>query len=244
MYLTYFDINSWLIELDETRILLDPWLVGDLTFNNASWFFKVTKNNVYPIPENVDLILLSQGLEDHAHPPTLKELDHNIPVVASLNAEKVVQKLGYSTIIPVAYGESYTIKDKVQIKAFLKNGYLIRSLESGKTLYYEPHGYHSQEIKTTESIDVVITFLINLKLPLLGAVIKGQKTALELCQAIKPQVILSSGAGDEINSEGLLISILKAEGNVAEFNDLLKQKGLSTTAINPQSGESIELSLV
>ena len=122
--------------------------------------------------------------------------------------------------------------------------YFIRSLESGKTLYYEPHGYHSQEIKTTESIDVVITFLINLKLPLLGAVIKGQKTALELCQAIKPQVILSSGAGDDINSEGLLISILKAEGNVAEFNDLLKQKGLSTTAINPQSGESIELSLV
>ena len=253
MHLTYFDSNSWLIELDGTRILLDPWLVGDLTFGNASWLFKGTKNNAHPIPENIDVILLSQGLEDHAHPPTLKELDHSIPVVASPNAEKVVQKMGYSTIIPVAHGESYIINDKVEIKAIpgspmgptlIENAYLIKGLDSGKTLYYEPHGYHSQEIKTTESIDVVITPLISLKLPLLGAVIKGPKTALELCQAIKPQVILSTAAGGDVSFEGLLISILKAEGTVAEFNDLLKQKGLSTTAIDPQSGESIELSLV
>ncbi len=253
MHLTYFDSNSWLIEIDGARILVDPWLVGNLTFGNASWLFKGTKNNAHPIPENIDVILLSQGLEDHAHPPTLKELDHNIPVVASPNAAKVVQELGYSTIIPVAHGESHTINDKVEIKAIpgspigptlTENAYIIRGLESGKTLYYEPHGYHSQEIKTTESIDVVITPLISLKLPLLGAVIKGPKTALELCQAIKPQVILSTAAGGDVSFEGLLISILKAEGTVAEFNELLKQKGLSTTAIDPQSGESIELSLV
>ena len=253
MHLTYFDSNSWLIEIDGARILLDPWLVGNLTFGNASWLFKGTKNNAHPIPENIDVILLSQGLEDHAHPPTLKELDHNIPVVASPNAAKVVQELGYSTIIPVAHGESHTINDKVEIKAIpgspigptlTENAYIIRGLESGKTLYYEPHGYHSQEIKTTESIDVVITPLISLKLPLLGAVIKGPKTALELCQAIKPQVILSTAAGGDVSFEGLLISILREEGTVAEFNDLLKQKGLSTTAIDPQSGESIELSLV
>ena len=253
MHLTYFDSNSWLIELDGTRILLDPWLVGDLTFGNASWLFKGTKNNAHPIPENIDVILLSQGLEDHAHPPTLKELDHNIPVVASPNAEKVVQKLGYSTIIPVAHGESYIINDKVEIKAIpgspigptlIENAYLIKGLDSGKTLYYEPHGYHSQEIKTTESIDVVITPLISLKLPLVGAVIKGPKTALELCQAIKPQVILSTAAGGDVSFEGFLAAILKEEGTVAKFNDLLKQKGLSTTAIDPQSGERIELSLV
>lgn len=253
MHLTYFDSNSWLIEIDETRILLDPWLVGDLIFGNASWLFKGTKNNSHSIPENIDLILLSQGLEDHAHPPTLKELDRNIPVVASPNAEKVVQELGYTKIVPVAHGENYTLKDKVEIKVvpgspvgptLTENGYIIKGLDSGKTLYYEPHGYHSPEIKTTESIDVVITPLINLKLPLLGAVIKGQKTALELCQAIKPQVILSTAAGGDVSFEGILMSILKAEGTVTEFNELLAQKGLATKAIDPRSGESIELALV
>ena len=253
MHLTYFDSNSWLIELDGTRILLDPWLVGDLTFGNLSWLFKGTKNQVHAIPENIDLILLSQGLEDHAHPPTLKELDRNIPVVASPNAAKVVQELGYSTIIPVAHGESYTINDRVEIKAIpgspigptlTENAYIIKGLASGKTLYYEPHGYHSPEIKSTESIDVVITPLISLKLPLIGALIRGQQSALELCQAIKPQVILSTAAGGDVSFEGLLISILKAEGTVDQFNELLKQKDLPTTAIDPQSGASIELSLV
>ena len=253
MHLTYFDSNSWLIEVDGTRILLDPWLVGDLTFGNASWFFKLTKNNVHPIPENIDVILLSQGLEDHAHPPTLKELDHNIPVVASPNAAKVVQQLGYSTIIPVAHGESHTINDKVEIKAVtgspigptsIENGYIIKGLESGKTLYYEPHGNHSQEIKTTESINVVITPIVNLNLPLIGPFIRGQQYALELCQAIKPQFILSTAVGGDVSYEGFLAAILREEGTVTEFNDLLKQKGLSTTAIDPQSGKSIELSLV
>ena len=253
MYLTYFDANSWLIEIDGVRILLDPWLVSDLTFGNASWFFKGIKNKAHPIPENIDVILLSQGLPDHAHTPTLQKLDHNIPVVASVNAEKVVQKLGYSTITSLAHGESYTIKEKVEIKAIkgspigptlIENAYIIKGLASGKTLYYEPHGYHSQEIKTTESIDVVITPIVNLNLPLIGPFIRGQKYALELCQEIKPQVILSTAAGDDVSYEGLLAAILQEEGTVAEFNNLLQQKGLSTIAINPQSGESIELSLV
>ncbi len=253
MHLTYFDSNSWLIEIDGTRILLDPWLVGDLTFGNASWFFRGIKKKAHAIPENIDVILLSQGLEDHAHIPTLRELDRNIPVVASPNAKKVVQNLGYSTIISIAHGESYKFKDRLEIKAIkgspigptlIENGYIIKGLESGKTLYYEPHGNHSQEIKTTESIDVVITPIVNLNLPLIGPFIRGQKYALELCQAIKPQFILSTAAGGDVSYEGFLAAILREEGTVTEFNDLLKQKGLSTIAIDPQSGKSIELSLV
>ncbi len=253
MYLTYFDANSWLIEIEGIRILLDPWLVGDLTFGNITWFFRGVKQKAHAIPENIDVILLSQGLPDHAHIPTLQKLDHSIPVVASPNAEKVVQKLGYSTITSLAHGESYKINDRVEIKALkgspigptlIENAYLIKGLESGKTIYYEPHGYHSQEVTTTEAIDVAITPIVNLNLPLIGPFIRGQKYALELCQAIKPQVIVSTAAGDDVGYEGLLASILQEEGTVTEFNELLKQKGLSTIAIDPQSGESIELSLV
>jgi len=40
MYLTWLDSNSWLIELAGKRILLDPWLVGDLTFGNLTWLFR------------------------------------------------------------------------------------------------------------------------------------------------------------------------------------------------------------
>ena len=253
MQLTYLDSNSWLIEIDGKRILLDPWLVGELVFGNMTWLFRGKKNNPQPIPENIDLILLSQGLEDHAHTPTLKQLDRPIPVVASPNAAKVVQELGYADITALEHGESFSLGDKVEIKAvpgspigptLVENGYIIKGLESGKNIYYEPHGYHSETLKDAGPIDVVITPIINLKLPLLGAVIKGQKTALQVCQWLKPQVILSTAAGGDIDFEGLIISLLKAEGSVEVFNNLLQQNHLSTKAIEPKSGETIELSLV
>jgi L-ascorbate metabolism protein UlaG (beta-lactamase superfamily) len=253
MKLTYLDSNSWSIEIDGKNILLDPWLVGELTFGNLGWLFRGKKNNPQPIPENIDLILLSQGLEDHAHPPTLKILDRAIPVVASPNAAKVVRDLGYQHITALGHGETFNLGDKIEIQAvpgspigptLVENGYIIKGLESGKNIYYEPHGYHSESLKESVSIDVIITPIINLKLPIIGAVIKGQKTALEVCQWLKPQVILATAAGGDIDFQGLLISILQAEGSIEEFNSLLQQNNLTTRAIEPKSGETIELSLV
>lgn len=253
MNLTYLDSNSWLIEIDGKRILLDPWLVGELTFGNLNWLFRGKKNNPQPIPENIDLILLSQGLEDHAHPPTLKELDHNIPVVASPNGAKVVQELGYNTVTSLEHGANFKLGEQVEIIAIpgspigptlIENGYIIKGLESGKNIYYEPHGYHSDSLKEAVPIDVIITPIINLKLPLVGAVIKGQETALQICKQLNPQVILATAAGGDIDFQGLMISILKADGNVEEFNHLLQSNNLATRAIDPQSGETIELPLV
>lgn len=252
MNLTYFDSNSWLIEIDRLRILLDPWLVGKLTFGNQAWLFEGSKNNPQPIPQNIDLILLSQGLEDHAHPPTLKELDKSIPVVASPNAAKVVKKLGYTNITALEHQKTYQL-GQVEIQAvpgspvgptLVENGYIIKGLESGKNIYYEPHGYHSDSLQEDAPIDVIITPIINLKLPLLGAVIKGQQTALQICQQLNPQVILATAAGGDIDFKGVITSVLQADGTVAEFNRLLEQNNLSTKAIDPQSGETIELSLV
>ena len=252
MQLTYFDSNSWLIEWDGVRILLDPWFVGNLVFGGADWLFKGSKNQQHQIPEDIDLILLSQGLEDHAHPPTLKQLDRSIPVIASPKAAEVVTELGYSSITTLEHGATYSCK-QVQVKALpgslvgvttVENAYLITGLDSGKTLYYEPHGNHSSEAQELDSVDVAIAPLVNLKLPLIGAVIKGQKTALELCQKLKPQVILSTAAGGDVSFEGILTSLLKEDGSVERFKQLLQQNGLSTLAIDPQSGENIELSLV
>ena len=50
--------------------------------------------------------------------PTLKELDHNIPVVASPNAAKVVQELGYRQVTALDHGEALTWDDSVKIQAF------------------------------------------------------------------------------------------------------------------------------
>ncbi|MGV2826389.1 MBL fold metallo-hydrolase [Myxosarcina sp. GI1(2024)] len=253
MQLTHFDSNTWLIEHDETRILLDPWFVGDLVFSNQAWLFRGKKNKAYTIPENIDLILLSQGLEDHAHPPTLKKLDRNLPVVASPNAAKVVKELGYHNVTTLEHRQSFTWQDKIEIQAvpgspigpsLIENGYIIKGLKSGKNIYYEPHGHHDDSLSEITPIDVIITPFISLKLPLIGAVIRGQETALKVCQRLKPQVILSTAAGGDLEFEGFIPAILHAEGSEAEINQMLQQNNLNTKAINLKSGENIELSLV
>ncbi|MDB9309637.1 MBL fold metallo-hydrolase [Aphanizomenon sp. CS-733/32] len=252
MNLTWLDSNSWLIEIGEQRILIDPWLIGDLTFNNLDWLFKGSRSQDRSIPDNINLILLSQGLEDHAHPPTLKQLHKNIPVVASPNAVKVVKQLGYQQIISLNHGETFTLNHQVEIKAFpgspigptlLENSYLLKDLANNSTLYYEPHGYHSPQLKELAPIDVVITPIIDLSLPLLGPIIKGMNSALEVTKSVKPQFILPTAAGGDILFTGLLVKFLQEKGSVAEFRTLLEKNHLTTKLIAPKPGEQVNLEL-
>ncbi|MBF2016405.1 MAG: MBL fold metallo-hydrolase [Rivularia sp. T60_A2020_040] len=252
MYLTYLDSNSWLVEIGGQNILIDPWLVGSLTFGNLDWLFKGSRPQERAIPEKIDLILLSQGLEDHAHPPTLKQLDRNIPVVASVNAAKVVNQLNYQQVNTLAHGESFTLNGGVEITATpgspigptsVENGYLLKELESGFTLYYEPHGYHSELLKKSAPIDVVITPLIDLGLPLIGPIIKGKEKALEVAKWLEPQVMLPTAAGGDVTFEGLLINFLKSEGTVADFRLLLQQHNIAAQVLEPKSGDRTQLNL-
>ncbi|MBD2082865.1 MBL fold metallo-hydrolase [Leptolyngbya sp. FACHB-17] len=250
MYLTWLDSNSWLLELADRRLLLDPWLVGELTFGNVGWLFKGTRSHDRPIPENLDLILLSQGIEDHAHPETLKRLDRSIPVVASTSAAKVAQAIGFKSITTLKPGESFTLNSSVQIQATVgsalgpatqENGYLLTELPTGVTMYYEPHGNHPSALPTP--IDVVITPMIDLALPLVGSIIKGTESAIDLAKQVKPQVMLPTAAGGEIQFEGVLISLLKEIGNVEDFRAKLAQANLNTQVIEPKPGDRIEIAV-
>ncbi|MBV5261198.1 MBL fold metallo-hydrolase [Synechococcus moorigangaii CMS01] len=245
MELTYLDSNSWLIDMAGKRILLDPWLVDSLVFGNTPWLFKGDRPQDRPIPEKVDLILLSQGLPDHAHVPTLEQLDHTLPVVGSPNGAKVVRSLGYQTVQTLEHNQEITI-DQLQILALkgspvgpttFENGYLLKDLTTGQTLYYEPHGYHSPALKSYGPIDVIVTPLINLTLPLLGPVIKGQASALEVCEWLQPKVVLPTAAGGDVHFEGLLMKFLKPQGTVADFANMLHQRQPDVRVLEPQPGK-------
>jgi L-ascorbate metabolism protein UlaG (beta-lactamase superfamily) len=252
MHLTWLDSNSWLIEIGGQRILIDPWLVGSLVFGNLDWLFKGSRHTDRPIPDRIDLILLSQGLEDHAHPPTLKKLDRTIPVVGSPNAAKVVRELGYTQVTALAHGQTFTLNKSVEIQAtagapigptVVENGYLLKDLESGLTLYYEPHGFHSPSLKSAAPIDVAIAPIVDLALPLVGAVIKGTQSALEMAQLLQPQVILPTAAGGDVVYQGLLVSWLQTVGNIEEFRSVLAKQNLATQVIAPHPGDRLELQL-
>ncbi|WP_035985694.1 MBL fold metallo-hydrolase [Leptolyngbya sp. KIOST-1] len=252
MDVTWLDSNSWLLTLGGQRILVDPWLVGDLVFGQQPWLFRGEHPQPRPLPDAIDLILLSQGFEDHSHPPTLEALDRAIPVVGSPSAAKVAEGLGYRQVTALDHGETHTLAGSVTIKAvsgtpmgplLVENGYILRDQNSGLSLFYEPHGFHRDDLKQEGSIDVVITPIVDLTLPLVGPVIRGQKAALELVDWLQPQVVLPTADAGEVTYQGLLLNWLKVVGDVQALQAAIAQKGLSTQVLRPSVGNPIALDL-
>jgi L-ascorbate metabolism protein UlaG (beta-lactamase superfamily) len=251
MFVTWLDSNSWLLEIADQRILVDPWLVGSLTFGGATWLFRGEKPAPRPLPEHIDCILLSQGLADHAHPDTLKALDKTIPVIGSGSAAKVTQELGFTTVIALNHGER-TERDRLTIKAVpgapvgptvVENGYVLTEVATGLKLFYEPHGFHQPELKAEAPVDVVITPMLDLSLPLVGSIIRGSQSAQELAEWLQPQVMLPTADAGEAEYHGLLVSWLKATGDVEAVRQYLAEQGKGISVLEPKVGDRLTLPL-
>jgi L-ascorbate metabolism protein UlaG (beta-lactamase superfamily) len=252
MNLTWFNSNSWLIEMAGVRVLLDPWLVGDLMFGNTPWFFKATHRQSMSLPESLSFILLSQGLPDHAHVATLQQLDRSIPVVGSPNAAKVAQSLGFESITALAHTETFVWENSLEVRAFpgslvgpqlVENAYVLTNLKDQTKLYYEPHGNHSPQIKAVAPVDVVIAPLVSLKLPLVGAFIQGGDRALELIQWLQPQVVLPTTTDGDVEYEGFLNKLISVEGTMQAFGERLHQILPTTQLLTPAPGQCISIAL-
>ena len=237
---TYYGANGWLIELDKTRILIDPWLKGDLTFPPGDWLIKGELAKEIEVPKEIDYLLLTQGQPDHSHPPTLKMLNKGIPVIASEAASKVVKQIGFTKINILRPGENLH-KNNLIIQATagasvpnIENGYIIDM--RSESLYIEPHGFLDKKIKPRK-IDILITPVIDYSLPLAGKFIKGKTVLPQLLKLFNPSTILASTTGGEITFTGIINSLIKIDGSV---DDISLIKDTSTNLINPEPFKKYE----
>ena len=230
---TYYGANGWLIEFNNLRILIDPWLNGDLTFPPGDWLIKGELCNEVNLPRDIDYLLLTQGQPDHTHPPTLKKINKSIPVVASEAASKVVRGIGFDNVNTIRPGESFTYEN-LNILATSgasvpnrENGYIIDcNLES---VYIEPHGFLDKKIMPRR-IDVVISPVIDFSLPLAGKFIKGKTVLPELLRLFNPSTVLASTTGGDITFTGIINNLIKVDGFV---EDMSLFKDTNTNLINP-----------
>lgn len=254
MKLTRIDLNSWILEIAGQTVLIDPWLVDPLVFYGQPWLF--TANHIHPpaftpatLPP-VDLILISQGLDDHCHKPTLEQLDRNIPLVGSKTALALVKDLGYTAVTSLTPGQKYVMEDRLSITAIasarvqgqVENGYLLLDLMNGETVYYEPHLFRSQKVmmQLVESVDVAIAPVIGQVFPLLGQVVMGPDEAMNLVKTLRPRVFIPTALGD-IQTSGILPKLIRSVGSVEQFRHLLATSGLPTQLLLPEPGETLEL---
>jgi L-ascorbate metabolism protein UlaG (beta-lactamase superfamily) len=128
--LTYLEINGWLLTMNNgVTVLIDPILEGALDFG-VPQLFKGEKR-VLPssglteqLPlESIDCLLLSQGLEDHAHVQSLtkwrqvcEQKHKQLPIVAPPSAKGALQESGWygssSNIRILDHGETTQVTSK------------------------------------------------------------------------------------------------------------------------------------
>ena len=214
---TYFGANGWLLEIDSLRVLVDPWLKGPLSFPPGPWLLKGELGVERDIPKDLDLLLLTQGLADHAHPETLKLLPRSLPVVGSGAASQVVNKLGFRCVTALKPGETTTVEGlTIQATAgamvpAVENGYLLR--HPGGSLYLEPHGFLDPSLPS-QQLDAVITPMVDLGLPLTGPFVRGCSVVPELVERFHPTTVLASTSGGDVQFDGALSSLLQMHGSV------------------------------
>ncbi|MFZ4665193.1 MAG: MBL fold metallo-hydrolase [Prochlorotrichaceae cyanobacterium] len=252
MKFTYFGSNSWLVELSGYRILIDPWFVGDLCFGGQEWLFRGKLTTPLPIPAQIDLILLSQGLADHAHEPTLRHLDQSIPVVGSAAAAKVAQRLGFLQVTALSPSQIYTLgtpEQGITLQAVpgapvpqVENGYVVTNVQTQERIYYEPHGFFDRSVAQFAPVEVLISPVVDLALPFLGSLIQGYTATPELVQMLQPKRLLPTATGGEVEFSGLLLSFLKTQGSLESFQQRLRDQGSETIVTSLAIGESFGLS--
>jgi len=218
---TYLGSNGWVIEFKKAKVVIDPWLLGDLIFPPGGWFFKGTLKDEIPTPENIDLILLTQGLPDHCHIPSLKKFPKQTDIICSKSAYKILDNLNFESINIMEPGQNLKFND-IKIEATsgasvpqIENGYILETNEGG--FYIEPHGFLDTKIKPRK-LDAVITPTKNLELPILGPFVKGADVIPNLVKLFNPSYILSSTTGGDAEFSGILNSFISLE----EYNEFLE----------------------
>jgi hypothetical protein len=248
---TYLGANGWLLEFGGTqplRLLLDPWFCGPLQFGPGDWLLRGELADPQPVPEAVDLLLLSQGLPDHCHPPSLALLPRDLPVLGSPAAAQRVRALGFDQVTALRPGEQHRIRD-LSVTATsgaavpqVENGYLLE--HPAGSVYLEPHGFLGTEL-TPRPLTAVITPVIDVGLPLAGAFVRGRRVLPQLLERFQPAFVLASTTGGDVRFSGLLAGLLQVQGTAEDAAAVVAATATSRSAptrfIEPRPGQPYEL---
>ena len=233
---TYLGSNGWFIKFKKTNLIIDPWLKGDLIFPPGEWFFKGSLEQEISINKQIDIILLTQGLPDHCHIPTLEMFGKDIPIICPVSAAGKLEKIGFSLIKIIHPTEKTKLFDLCFEATAgapvpqIQNGYIVRD-DDDNSFYIEPHGYLDENLEQ-QNLDAVITPTKNLELPLVGSFVKGAEVIPKLINKFNPKFILSSTVGGDAKYSGFLNNFISVEEYKKELNcNLVDLKSMQSIMI-------------
>jgi L-ascorbate metabolism protein UlaG (beta-lactamase superfamily) len=269
LFLTHLEVNGFLLSTADRTILIDPLLEGPLDFGLSSSIYQGSKR-VLPafgltecLPARIDCLLLTQGLDDHAHFPTLQALKAKFPmilVMAPPSARSSLQKAGFvgnnvryirpgqeSKIFPDSYADS-----RLTIRATSgalvgppwqarENGYLIKG-SNCPSIYIEPHvEFQKRALEHLAPVDVVLSPISGQGLPGFELV-HGPKETLKLCHLLKPRCLVPIDNGN-LHTSGALSPFIEEIGSAREFQKLLQDSGLDTKLVEISPGKDVRVTV-
>jgi len=233
---TYLGSNGWLIKFQKNNLIIDPWLKGDLIFPPGEWFFKGSLEKEISIDKEIDIILLTQGLPDHCHIPTLEMFRKDIPIICPKSAVETLKKIGFSSIKmlkPTEKTKLFNLSFEATAGApvpQIENGYIVKD-DQDNGFYIEPHGYLDENLNK-QNLDAVITPTKNLELPLVGSFVKGADVIPKLINKFKPKYILSSTIGGDAKYSGFLNNFISVQDYEEELDcNLVDLKSMQSIMI-------------
>eukprot|EP00188_Purpureofilum_apyrenoidigerum_P005997 Plantae.Rhodophyta-Purpureofilum_apyrenoidigerum.ctg8540.p1 GENE.Plantae.Rhodophyta-Purpureofilum_apyrenoidigerum.ctg8540~~Plantae.Rhodophyta-Purpureofilum_apyrenoidigerum.ctg8540.p1 ORF type:complete len:330 (+),score=56.39 Plantae.Rhodophyta-Purpureofilum_apyrenoidigerum.ctg8540:47-991(+) len=250
---TYYEGNSWGLNIDGTNVLVDP-LVSDLVFFNRV-VFNQHKNifsndddprKVLPIP---DLIVISQSLPDHLHLPTLKRFSRDTRILATEKGAGMLRKEGFQNVKVLNPGDSTTeLNGRFFVRATAgpilgppwqtpENGYIIKLVEKNVSIYYEPHSVFQEGAIDGQKTDVVVAaYDLSIFKPINYTLVSGAKGAVESVRRLRPAKVFLIN-NKSLNSTGLLGNFIDASGDPKEFEKTMRMNGIETEVVAPEPGE-------
>ena len=247
------DYQSWLFEVGNTRIALDPWLTDVLRFPAGAWMFErrrhepsaYTPDSLPPL----DALIISAHFGDHLHNETLEALDKSTPVYTTKQAAPRLERLGFRAVNILGHGMSIELGEDARLYGvspgfpYTSNalGFVLEECASEARLYFEAHTTDEAVLDALpQPITVMMTPVESVKL--LGITFSMDAArALRSAKKLVPKFFLPTGV-EPSRATGLFGNILiRCRGSIEDFDALLAESDLDTKLVNPCSGEGLTL---
>ncbi|CAM0946791.1 unnamed protein product [Alopecurus aequalis] len=266
--LTYLEFNGWVWELDGGfRILVDPILDGNLDFG-IPWLFDAAKKTLKADDgglvdlAGIDLLLITQSLDDHCHLRTLTRISAaapDLPVVTTPNAQPIISALPFTDVKYLEPGQSTAVDGgNLEVLATAgpvlgppwqrpENGYILTTTTAGQhkhSLYYEPHCVYDAAFLRDRGLraDVLITPVVRQLLPANFTLVSGQEDAVDLAKQLRPSHVVPMSNGD-FDAKGLLTAVLTTQGTIEAFKALLREALPQVQVVEPTAGVPLQIDL-
>lgn len=255
----------------KVSLVVDP-LASQLDFG-IPWGYRANKVALSE-SQTIDLIcnakpthcLLTMGLDDHCHPPTITKLVNKLPdleYIVAPSAEKKLLGLGVKAdkVTVLKHGESCKLGD-ARVTATegalvgppwqeRELGFLLhfgKSEMEGLSIYYEPHADVVMDNIKNLRADIMVSPVTKQALPAQVpsegqyTLVYGADRTLEIADTLGASVVVPLGNG-VLDIDGPLAGLVSASGDVSDFERLVEEKGSAVKIAKASPGVPITVTI-